>query len=67
VALTARWAADEPRRVMAGLVPAIHVFFNAMMKGGWFYLMISSARSRNGAEALRSAPDFTSFQSGLAC
>jgi putative endonuclease len=24
---------------MAGLVPAIHVFFNAAMKGGWFYLM----------------------------
>jgi len=24
---------------MAGLVPAIHVFFNRQMKGGWFYLM----------------------------
>ena len=24
---------------MAGLVPAIHVFFNTDMKDGWFYLM----------------------------
>jgi putative endonuclease len=24
---------------MAGLVPAIHVYFNGSMKGGWFYLM----------------------------
>jgi putative endonuclease len=30
---------------MAGLVPAIHVFFNATMKGGWFYLMTNR---RNG-------------------
>jgi hypothetical protein len=27
------------RPVMAGLVPAIHVYFNGSMKGGWFYLM----------------------------
>ncbi len=31
--------------VMAGLVPAIHVLFNAPMKGGWFYFMTNR---RNG-------------------
>jgi putative endonuclease len=30
---------------MAGLVPAIHVFFNAKMTGGWFYLITNR---RNG-------------------
>jgi putative endonuclease len=30
---------------MAGLVPAIHVFFNTTMKGGWFYFMTNR---RNG-------------------
>jgi putative endonuclease len=30
---------------MAGLVPAIHVFLNAMMKGDWFFLMTNR---RNG-------------------
>jgi GIY-YIG catalytic domain len=30
---------------MAGLVPAIHVFFNAKITGGWFYLITNR---RNG-------------------
>ncbi len=30
---------------MAGLVPAIHVFLNGAMKGGWFYFMTNR---RNG-------------------
>jgi putative endonuclease len=30
---------------MAGLVPAIHVFFNVPMRGGWFYFMTNR---RNG-------------------
>jgi putative endonuclease len=30
---------------MAGLVPAIHVFLNATMAGGWFYFMTNR---RNG-------------------
>jgi putative endonuclease len=30
---------------MAGLVPAIHVFFNRGMAGGWFYFMTNR---RNG-------------------
>ena len=33
------------RQVMPGLVPAVHVFFNARMAGGWFYFMTNR---RNG-------------------
>jgi hypothetical protein len=43
---------------MAGLVPAIHVFFNTAMKGGWFYLMTNR---RNG---ILYAPETKTWMAG---
>jgi putative endonuclease len=37
---------------MTGLVPAIHVFLNTMMAGGWFYFMTNRRNKRYGLKML---------------